>query len=68
MLKVRYTGDEPLDHPSGRWMPGDERELDDIIAAGLVRERGLDMEIVKSGGQETKKAKPSSKRSAGGDT
>jgi hypothetical protein len=67
MLKVKYTGETPLeDHPTGRWEPGEERMMGRACAIALVRERG-DMELVKDDPKPKRKPRPSKTATAGGE-
>ena len=43
MTEVQYTGDVGLDHLTGKWKPQDVRELPDMAAKALLRERPGDM-------------------------
>ena len=59
MKEVQYTGDVGLDHLTGKWKPQDVRELPDMAAKALLRERPGDMRLyvtVKPGPKA--KAKP----------
>ncbi len=38
-MKIKYTGTEPIT-TCGGWQPGEIRELDDVVGAALLSERG----------------------------
>ena len=54
MVTVEYTGKGELVHETGTWKPGEMREMDKVMAAALVAERG-DMRLVKATSKQVRK-------------
>ena len=43
-MKVKWTGEKPVDHLTGTWQPGEERVMDDEAALLLKKQiRGMEL-------------------------